>query len=397
MNDLRQNFLAESLRKLAHLQKTIREDFDETRRRELFRTIHTIKGGAQTFGLRNPAKLAAELETVLSSRESLPDRNLLLEGLALLSASIQSNEPNEPAGFLEKLFRQIQTTTKSEIFLTRIPPDIFNNFAKSEQTAAISALRRGENILCAEVGFEPADFAGEYRSLRKILSEKSEIIAALPSAKFSGSGKIGFQLFLASRETAENLQKAAENFAVEISSHACFENRPDDLFEILGQIAAHGENIAKQLGKSICINILTNETKLSGQKKQNIFDILLQLMRNSVDHGIEKTGNIEIRLFDQIGGLHLTFADNGKGIDPAKVRARAVEKNLISDDDVLNDQQTLEFIFAPELSTRETATEISGRGVGLDAVRELVEKMNGKISVKSRKTIGTTFEIFLPD
>ena len=94
--------------------------------------------------------------------------------------------------------------------------------------------------------------------------------------------------------------------------------------------------------------------------------------------------------------MHLTFADDGNGVDLAAIRLRAVEKDLISDDDVLSDEQTLELIFAPELSTLETATEISGRGVGLDAVKDTVEKIYGKISVKSRKTLGTTFEIFLP-
>ena len=94
--------------------------------------------------------------------------------------------------------------------------------------------------------------------------------------------------------------------------------------------------------------------------------------------------------------MHLTFADDGKGVDLAKLRSRAIEKNLISKDAVLSDEQILELIFAPEISTLETATEISGRGIGLDAVKNTVEKINGKISVKSRKTLGTTFEIFLP-
>jgi two-component system chemotaxis sensor kinase CheA len=103
-----------------------------------------------------------------------------------------------------------------------------------------------------------------------------------------------------------------------------------------------------------------------------------------------------MRLFDESDGLYLSVADDGKGIDLLKVRARAVEKDLISDDDLPDEPQLLELIFASEFSTAERVTEISGRGVGLDAVRNQVEKMNGKISVRNRKTNGTIFEIFLP-
>lgn len=398
MNDFRQNFLAESINNLSTLNKKLAEDSGEDLRRDAFRLIHTIKGGSQTFGLKNAAKLAGELENILADRENFDhnNQNLLLEGIELLSNSLRSGETNLSADFIEKLQTINQTATKSDILLTRIPPKVFKNLSNTEQNAAISALRRRENILCAEVGFELSNFADEYRNLRKELSEKSEIIAALPSAKFNSSGKIGFQLFLASRENKKYLQELLANYRAEIVSHTCADSATNDLFEMFSRVAAHGENIANQLGKEIGFTVLASETKLSAETIKILFDILLHLVRNAVDHGVEKSGKIEIQLFDDDEQLHLTVADNGNGIDLAKIRARAIEKNLISDDDVLNDQQTLELIFASELSTAATPTEISGRGIGLDAVKYLVEKSNGKISVKSRKTFGTIFEIFLP-
>ncbi len=395
MNDLRQNFLADSLNKLDNLQTILEADLNESERRELFRAVHTIKGGAQTFGLTNPARLAEEIENVLSNREIFTDKNLLPESIERLSNSLRSTEVDLSADFIEKLQSKAQTNTR-EIFLTRIPPAVFKSFSQTEAAATIAALREEKNILCAHIGFEPADLAVEYRNLQRVLSEKSEILAALPDAKFSSLGKIGFQLFLASRETAEYFQKLLGNHAAEIVSHTCPTDAPNVLFEMFSQIAGHGENIARQLGKVISITIITNETRLSGETAKAVFDILLQFLRNAVDHAFEKSGKIEIRMFEDADGLHLTFADNGKGVDLAAIRSRAIEKDLISDDDLLSDAQTLELIFAPELSTLETATEISGRGVGLDAVKDTVEKINGKISIKSRNRIGTTFEIFLP-
>ncbi len=398
MNDLHQIFLAESINNLNNLQTNLTQNFfNENLRREIFRTIHTIKGGLQTFGLQNPARLAEKLENILSTGENLPDKNLLLEGIKLLVNSLQSSETALSADFLEKLDNAHRKPTESEIFLTQIPLEVFRSFSRTEQNSFISAIREKKNIYCVEAGFEVSDFAEQYRNLRKILTEKGEILASLPSEKYKSEGKISFQIFLASRETVEEVQTSVKDFTADVSSHACTENTSDDLFKMLSQIAAHTENIAEKSNKKIRVSILTNDLSFSAGEIKTLFDILLHLVRNAVDHGIEQNGNIEIRLFDESENLYLSVADDGKGVDLSKVRTRAVEKNLISDDDVLNESQLLELIFASEFSTAETVTEISGRGVGLDAVKNSVEKMNGKISVRNRKTNGTIFEIFLPN
>lgn len=398
MNDLHQIFLAESINNLKNLQTNLTQDFfNENLRREIFRTIHTIKGGLQTFGLQNPARLAEKLENILSTGENLPDKNLLLDGIKLLVNSLQSNETDLSADFLEKLDNAHRKPTESEIFLTQIPSEVFRSFSQAEQKAFISTIRQRKNIYCVEVGFEVSNFAEEYRNLRKVLTDKGEILASLPSEKYKSAGKISFQIFLASRETVEDVQTSVRDFTADVSSHVCAENTSNDLFKMLSQIAAHAENIAGKSNKIICISILTNDLSFSTEKIKMLFDILLHLVRNAVDHGIEQSGNIEIRLFDESENLYLSVADDGKGVDLLKVRARAVEKNLISDDDLLDEAQLLELIFASEFSTAETVTEISGRGVGLDAVKNAVEKLNGKISVRNRKTNGAIFEIFLPN
>ena len=233
--------------------------------------------------------------------------------------------------------------------------------------------------------------------MREILSEKGEIIAALPGGKFDNSGKIGFQIFFAAGESIENLQKNLKDFAVEISLHNCANDDSDGLYKVFSSIAAHGENIANAANKTVEISIIANDADVSGAMRKTIFDILLHLVRNAVDHAIAENGTIEIRVFREDDGWQISVADDGKGVNLEKIRARAIEKKLISPEDILDERQTLELIFASELSTAETVTEISGRGVGLDAVKNAVEKSNGKISVRRRKLKGTIFEIFLPD
>lgn len=398
MNDFRQIFLAESITNLNNLRTNLTQDFfNENLRREIFRTIHTVKGGLQTFGLQYSARVAEELENILADDANPADKNLLLEGIKLLVNSLQSSETDLSDEFLEKLRKANRKPTESEIFLTQIPSEVFRNFSQAEQNSFISAIRQRKNIYCVEVGFEVSNFAEQYRNLRKILTEKGEISASLPSAKYKSAGKIGFQIFIASRENVEDIQTSVRNFTASVSSHACAENTSDDLFKMLSQIAAHAENIAEKSNKQIRISILTNDLTLAAEKIKTLFDILLHLVRNAVDHGIEQGGNIEIRFFAESEKLYLSVADDGKGIDLSKVRARAVEKNLISEDDLLNESHLLKLIFASGFSTAERVTEISGRGVGLDAVKNAVEKLNGKISVRNRKTNGTIFEIFLPN
>lgn len=93
--------------------------------------------------------------------------------------------------------------------------------------------------------------------------------------------------------------------------------------------------------------------------------------------------------------MKLSVKDNGKGIDAEKIRAKAIEKKIISPAKTLTESEMLDLIFLHDFSTAEILTEISGRGVGLDAVKKLVENARGTINVKSRRESGAIFEVFL--
>jgi two-component system chemotaxis sensor kinase CheA len=165
---------------------------------------------------------------------------------------------------------------------------------------------------------------------------------------------------------------------------------------MLAHVAGYAEQLAEQSAKQIRVRVLANDALLSPARTNAFFDILVHLVRNAVDHGIERSGAVEIQFFEEADGLYLSVADDGKGIDAARMRRRAIEKRLISETDSLDERAALELVFAPGFSTAERVSEISGRGVGLDAVRAAVEKMNGGISVRNRKTKGAIFEITVP-
>jgi two-component system chemotaxis sensor kinase CheA len=168
-------------------------------------------------------------------------------------------------------------------------------------------------------------------------------------------------------------------------------------------------DLARDAGKSIALNVEGQETELDRSVIEMIPDPLLHLLRNAVDHGIEspqervaagKPAEGTIRLSGRSEGNHIIIAvsDDGHGIDIEKVRKAAVAHNLVAADVAshLTDAEVQELIFAPGLSTASKISDISGRGVGMDVVRNNVERLHGSVTVKSQLGRGTTFELSLP-
>ena len=408
MEDLRQFFSSESIEKLKNLSARLQsaDAFSDSERRKIFRALHTLKGSSQTFGFTSASNLAHRLETILSivqNKESFNEtvKNLFVEGIELLIKSLQEKHFEIPASFVEKIAAvapdSVEENNNSEMFLPEIPPELSSKLSGQEKNALAAALSKGKTLYGLEVGFGLADFAVEFKNLREILSRSSEIIATLPSAKYNAQGKVGFQIFFASSLQTAQIKKIAETGASEIILDTSENVFPNDLQGVLSQVAKHGRMIAKKFGKQIEFDISADKTEFSTQKLKLIFDVLLHLTRNAVDHAIESAGKIEISLKVEENNLKLSVSDDGRGIDREEIKARAIEKNLISADKNLNKRETLRLIFLPEFSTASHLTEISGRGIGLDAVKSEVEAADGRINVKSQTGRGTTFEIFLPN
>ena len=399
MEKFRRQFLLDSVKNLKHLQNNLCEveSFSDSQKREMFRTLHTIKGTAQTFGFVSASRLAHELENILANQiiEHENFKSLFTEGIGWLIDSFEQTDVEFPAQFVEKVQRLIPNKTQS-IIPVDVPPNILALLSQTEKTALDLALRNAQNLYCFEVGFDLANFTDKFKELREVLNNSGEIIATFPSEKFNGNGKIGFQILFASSAKQANIEEIAKTHTAEIILNISPKNFTNDLQGILSKVVAHGKDLANKFGKEIEFEVSAEEISLSAEKLKLVFDILLHLTRNAVDHAIEKKGRIEISMKADENGWHLIIADNGSGIDLEKVTAKAIEKNLISADEILTEQATLRLIFQSQFSTSQELTEISGRGIGLDVVKNTVEKVKGTISVKSQSGKGTTFEIFLP-
>ena len=405
MKDFRRQFLLDSVKNLKNLQKnlTSAEKFSDSERREVFRTLHTIKGSAQTFGFIAAGKIAHKLENLLSA-EKVTDKNfrtIFSEGIGLLANALEQNDFELPAQFAEKIHRiipaNLQFYTIFNISSTHIPLEIAECLSQTEKIAIDSALNSGKNIYCFEVGFDTTNFADDLINCREKLTEICEIIATFPGEKLNLSSKIGFRLICASSAKKARLEDIAEICGAKITFDISPESFTEDLRGVVSKAVAHGRDLAEKLGKNIDFQISAEEINFPVEKPTLVFDILIHLIRNAVDHGVKiGGGRIEIGLKSENNGLLICVGDDGNGINLEKLKAKAIEKKIISAEEILTEQATLDLVFQSELSTAQKITEISGRGIGLDVVKTLVEKSGGTIRVESRKEKGTIFEVFLP-
>ena len=168
-------------------------------------------------------------------------------------------------------------------------------------------------------------------------------------------------------------------------------------------------DLALECGKEIAIRVEGEDTELDRSLIEAVRDPLTHLVRNAVDHGIEspddraragkaRTGTVLIRAFHEGGLVVVEIADDGAGIDPGRIRAKAVQSGHISIGaaEQMSDREALNLIFLPGFSTAEAVTRVSGRGVGMDVVRTNVERVGGSIDIQSRLGQGTTFTIKIP-
>lgn len=168
-------------------------------------------------------------------------------------------------------------------------------------------------------------------------------------------------------------------------------------------------DIAKDLGKEIELIMSGEETELDRTVIDEIGDPLIHLLRNSCDHGLETTekrkqlgkpevGKINLTAYQSGNNVIIEVADDGAGLDTEKIRAKAIEKGVLTREaaNSMTEQEAIELLFRPSFSTAEKITGLSGRGVGLDVVKTKIEQLGGSVEVETQRGKGSKFMIKLP-
>lgn len=209
----------------------------------------------------------------------------------------------------------------------------------------------------------------------------------------------------------ESLAKAVSNLDVVTADlqTAVMKTRMQPIKKVFGRFPRVVRDLARNLKKEITLELVGEETDLDKNLVEALADPLVHLVRNSVDHGIElpsvreevgkpRVGKVILAAEQEGDHILLSITDDGGGMDPNKLRSKAVEKGVLDADAAarLSDVEAFNLIFAPGFSTKNEISDVSGRGVGMDVVKTKITQLNGSIDIDSKLGQGTRFAIKVP-
>ena len=209
----------------------------------------------------------------------------------------------------------------------------------------------------------------------------------------------------------EAMSKAVSNLDVVTADlqTAVMKTRMQPIKKVFGRFPRLVRDLARQLKKEINLELVGEETDLDKNLVEALADPLVHLVRNAVDHGVEmpdereasgkaRTGRVVLSAEQEGDHILLSISDDGKGMDPSVLRAKAVEKGLMDKDaaERLSESDCYNLIFAPGFSTKTEISDVSGRGVGMDVVKTKISQLNGSINIHSAKGQGSKIVIKVP-
>jgi two-component system chemotaxis sensor kinase CheA len=212
-------------------------------------------------------------------------------------------------------------------------------------------------------------------------------------------------------ETLHALDQAVSQLDLLVSDlqNAVMKTRMQPIGRLFQKYPRIARDLARQLGKDVELVLAGEETEVDKTMIEDLADPLIHLIRNAVDHGVEtpderaaagKPTKSVVRLEARQEGDHIVLivADDGRGMSAERIRAKAVEKGLIGEEEAntLDERQSFNLIFLPGFSMKAQISDVSGRGVGMDVVRTNIQKLNGSVDIRSEPGKGSVFLISLP-
>ncbi|MDR3174249.1 MAG: response regulator [Treponema sp.] len=250
---------------------------------------------------------------------------------------------------------------------------------------------------------EYAQFQGMIKNISRAIKAERNINAALV-ADFRKLEKL-----------SSRINGALKNHAAEAGNHtrdvydSVISLRMLPISAVLDVYPRHVFELAQEMGKKVQLSIEGRENEIDKNIIEVLREVFLHTVRNAIDHGIEspqeriaagkaETGRLEIRCTRESGNMKIVIADDGRGIDIEKIRAKALKQGYVSESAAaaLTREELTNFIFQSGFSTSATVSSVSGRGVGMDVVRSNIERLKGSVTVDSEAGRGTAFTIVVP-
>jgi len=448
MDDLLAEFLTETAERLDELDVNLvrfeQGPNDAEMLNGIFRLVHTIKGTCGFLGLDRLAKLTHAAETLMGQyRDGTP---VTVEGVSAILAAIDrikdilaglERDGVEPQGCDEDLIAALEQLAEASAWANAPAPEPVNAQAETpDDLPSQAALQSLEQVWRDAPGPDAevqADTASAADAVPRTVEDDRD-----PASETAGADLMArSQTVRVSVDTLEHLMTTVSELVLTRNQLLDLVRRTEDsVFKTPlqrlstvtvelqdGIMKARMQPIANawqklprlvrelsiELGKKIELDMAGGETELDRQVLELIKDPLTHMIRNSADHGLEtpeeraragksETGRIRLNAFQQGGYIVIKVADDGRGLDAQKVRAKALENGLatLADLDRMSDVEVQQLIFKPGFSTASAVSGISGRGVGMDVVRNNIELIGGSVDLDSTSARGTVFVIKIP-
>jgi two-component system, chemotaxis family, sensor kinase CheA len=397
------DFILESREHLSSIEQRLltleRAPNDADAINSVFRGFHTIKGLAGFLELAAIQEAAHEVETALNlAREGKLAVtpvviDVILESVDYLSraiAAVESGAGCERLPGHDLLLEKVRTLMMEEPGVPapepETPPETAarpEGDAKRPATAAESSSVRVDTTKLDYL----VDMVGEMVIAQSLVRHNQAVAAA-------GDPRLHRDLSQLTRITGEVQRTAMAMRMVPIG-------------QLFQRTARQVRDLSRKVGKQVELVNRGEDTELDKTIAEELADPLMHMVRNAIDHGIETpaaretTGKapqarITLAAYHQAGQIVIEVADDGRGLDCQKILTKARQKGLVEDGVHLSETDVFRLILEPGFSTADQVTDISGRGVGMDVVRKQVEKLRGRIEIRSQAGQGTTFLLKLP-
>ncbi|MGL4514293.1 MAG: hybrid sensor histidine kinase/response regulator [Lacipirellulaceae bacterium] len=432
-------------------------DIDVDLVNEVFRAIHSIKGAAGFLGLTTVNDLAHNLENVLNmmrNEELRPNSVIvdhLLKGADALKGLIEDVENSNGVDVsthvevLERIAATAGEFAEVDAPVTAIaeakapaptagPTSIAPPLDRAPTDAELDAIIEAKLAAKRAAGSpaanpappavvkktptpaQAAPGAGDDDAKAKVAPEANiRVAVGVLDSLMNLAGELVLSrnqllqaVSTAERSGLETISARLDQITSELQE-AIMQTRMQQIGAVFSKFPRIVRDLGAKLGKQCELEIDGKETEVDKTIVEAIGDPLTHLIRNSMDHGVESpekrvaagkpaTGTIKLRAFYQAGKVRIEIKDDGGGIDPKKLKAKAVQNGSLTLEkaDSMSDRDALRLIFAPGLSTAAQVTDVSGRGVGMDVVRTNIAKLGGTVDVESVVGVGTDIIITLP-
>jgi two-component system chemotaxis sensor kinase CheA len=437
--ELIENFIMEALENFREIEVSIvdlEEDPENTEIiNDIFRPFHTIKGVSGFLNLTQVNKLTHQVETLLDEAR---DQRLAVDGniidLILAAIDLTKNMIN----YLDEQIKTGSTETK-QFGVNALIKRLQNALEGKFDEAPASEPKKPSEIIPLDDDTDEDTEDEPAAATAAAPPQKIEQAAPTPSAQAPKKAAIQSPAYVkVDTQKLDNMIDMVGELVInqamlnqEVAGIVSADNRKlyssiTQLTRITSEIQRISmsmrmipikqtfqkmvrlvRDLAKKSGKQIGLKMLGEETEIDRNMVDEIYDPLVHLVRNSCDHGLEppeerrkrgkaEKGLVTLNAYHKGGNIVIEIKDDGRGLNRDKIIKKAVEKGLVKTGENLSDQEVFGLIFQAGFSTADKITDVSGRGVGMDVVKRVIDNMRGKLEVNSEPNNGTVIWLKLP-